>query len=355
MTRAHIADPYIVAKLRAGRESQIRPCVGATHCQSPYRPSCLHNPSTGREASLPHVLARSDRPGRKVVVVGGGPAGLEAARVSAERGHRVVLMEAQAALGGQVLLAARESWRKDLIGIVDWRRAELERLAVDVRLNLLAEAQDVLAESPDAVITATGGTPDLEWLDGAGLCTSVWDALSGSAALSGEIIVYDGTGRHPAALAAELAAKAGCRVSLVSLDGQLAQELTYAERIIWKKRAYELGLSMTFDHQLERVERDGNRIKAVFRNLASGQRIERTADRIIVEHGTVPLDSLYRELRSGAWNNGVTDIDALLAQRAQSARINVAGTFELHRIGDAVASRNIHTAVLDALRLCMAL
>lgn len=352
MTRAHIADPHIVAKLASGREDQIRPCVGATHCQSPYRPSCLHNPATGRETTLSHVIAKSDRPGRKVVVVGGGPAGLEAARVSAERGHAVVLIEAQSAVGGQVLLAARESWRKDLIGIVDWRRAQLERLGVEVRLNMLAEEQDVLAERPDVVIIATGGTPDLEWLDGAEHCTNVWDAVSGNATFASEVIVYDGTGRHPAALAAELAAKAGSHVSVISLDAQLAQELTYAERVIWKKRAYELGLSMLFDHKLERISRHGNGIKATFRNLASDQVLERTADQIIVEHGTVPLDGLYWALRAHSSNDGVTDIDDLLAVRRQSKRINAQGTFELYRVGDAVASRNIHTAVLDALRLC---
>jgi NADPH-dependent 2,4-dienoyl-CoA reductase/sulfur reductase-like enzyme len=352
MTRAHIADPYIVAKLASGREDQIRPCVGATHCQSPYRPSCLHNPSTGREATLPHVITKSDRPGRKIVVVGGGPAGLEAARVCAERGHSVVLMEAQLALGGQVLLAARESWRKDLIGVIDWRRAQLERLGVQVRLNLLAEAQHVLSEQPDVVIVATGGTPDLEWLDGAEHSTSVWDALSGNARFGSDIIVYDGTGRHPAALTAELAVNAGSHVSLISLDAQLAQELTYAERIIWKKRAYELGFTMIFDHQLERISRQGNGIRATFRNLASGQVLERTADQIIVEHGTVPVDSLYNDLRSQSSNDGVTDLDDLLAVRQQSKDLNERGKFELHRIGDAVASRNIHAAVLDALRLC---
>ncbi|HKX06921.1 MAG TPA: N-methylproline demethylase, partial [Stellaceae bacterium] len=87
MTRAHIADPNIVAKLEAGQEERIRPCVGATHCQSQYRPHCIHNPSTGREAALPQVIERAARPGRRVVVVGGGPAGLEAARVLAECGH----------------------------------------------------------------------------------------------------------------------------------------------------------------------------------------------------------------------------------------------------------------------------
>ncbi|HLI12076.1 MAG TPA: NADH:flavin oxidoreductase [Alphaproteobacteria bacterium] len=355
MTRAHIADPYIVAKLQAGQEDAIRPCVGATHCQSQYRPSCLHNVSSGRELTLPHVVARSDQPGRKVVVVGGGPAGLEAARVSAERGHKVVLFEAAPRLGGQVLIGARGSWRKDLSGIVDWRARELERLKVDIRLNTLADPDAVLGEAPDVVILATGGTPDIEWIDGAEHCTSAWDALTGAAPLRPEIIVYDGTGRHPAPLCAEHAATAGHQVALVSIDAQLAQELTYAERAIWKKRLYELRIPVVFDHRIERVERRGNRLAATFRNLITEAAMEKIADQVIVEHGTIPADELYRELRGRSANDGVTDIEALLAGRPQPRQARLDSPFELHRIGDAVASRNIHAAVLDAFRLCRVL
>jgi 2,4-dienoyl-CoA reductase-like NADH-dependent reductase (Old Yellow Enzyme family) len=353
MTRAHIADPYIVAKLLAGQEGAIRPCVGATHCQSQHRPACLHNPSSGRERVLPHIIARSASPGRKIVVVGGGPGGLEAARVAAERGHKVVLFEAANQLGGQVLMAVRASWRRDLIGLIDWRKQELERLGVDIRLNAFAEREDIVAEAPNVVVVATGGTPDLDWLDGAEHCTSVWDALTGNAPLAAEIIVYDGTGRHPAPQFAERAVAEGRQVSLVSLDAQLAVELTYAERAIWKKRIYELGIPTLFDHQLQSVARRGNRVTAVFRNLMTEATVERSADQIVVEHGTLPADELYQELRALSANDGVTDIDALLSLQPQPRAKD--GAFELHRIGDAVASRNIHTAVLDALRLGQAL
>ncbi|MEM1197929.1 MAG: NADH:flavin oxidoreductase [Pseudomonadota bacterium] len=354
MTRAHIADPHLVSKLAAGEEERIRPCVGATHCMSDSRPSCLHNPSTGRERKLPHAVAPAEVK-KNVVVVGGGPAGLEAARVLALRGHEVKLFEAANALGGQVRLAATASWRGDVIGLADWRAAELERLGVNVVMNKYAELSDVLEESPDIIIIATGGVPNLEWLPGGDLCTSSWDALSEPLPEGGHTLVYNGTGRHAALTCAERFAMAGHEVELVTIDDSMSMEMGYAEKVIWKRRAYELKLPRTFDERLISVERDGNRLSALFRNEVTDEESRRSADQIIVEYGTVPADEFTDTLRGNAKNNGTTDIDALLNGDAQPNDAAPDGPYELHRIGDAVTSRDISSAIMDAFRLCRTL
>ncbi|HMB77894.1 MAG TPA: NADH:flavin oxidoreductase, partial [Kiloniellaceae bacterium] len=176
MTRAHIADPHIARKLMAGEEARIRPCVGAAYCIDRIYEGgealCLHNAATGREGTMPHLIPEADDPKKTVVVVGGGPAGLEAARVSAERGHRVVLFEAARDLGGQMTLAAKASWRRDLGGVVSWYADELLHLGVTVKTNHFADDADVLAEDPDVVIVASGGLPDPLVTEGEELVTS---------------------------------------------------------------------------------------------------------------------------------------------------------------------------------------
>ncbi len=354
MTRAHIADPHIVSKLTAGHEDRIRPCVGATHCMSEARPSCIHNPATGRETVFAHKVEKAPT-SREIVIVGGGPAGLEAARLCAERGHDVTVLEAASEPGGQLRMATQASWRGDVIGIVDWRVGELDRLGVDIRLNTYAEPSDVTALNPEIIIVATGGTPDLDWLDGTEHCTSVWDALTNSVPADDDIIVYDGTGRHPAPSCAERFAMAGRNVSLICLDDRLAAEMAYAERTLWKKRLYDLKVPVTPDLRLQRIERNGNRLTGLFVNESSGETIERDASMIVVEHGTVPATETFDGLRAMAKNKGVTDLGALLEGRPQPEPVNPDGAFELYRIGDAVTSRNVHTAMLDALRLCRTL
>ncbi len=351
MTRAHMADPQIVNKIARGEEDRIRPCVGASFCMY-KKVACIHNPATGREQVLPQIVTPAAQTGRKIVIVGGGPAGLEAARVAAERGHRVVLFEAGSKLGGQLLIAVRATWRRDLIAIVDWRAAEITRLGVDVRLNTYADAADVLAEQPDVVIIATGGLPDTDWLDGAEHCTSVWDVLSESHLPKNDFIVYDGTGRHQAVSCALHLAEQGSSVQFVTMDDNIGLEMEYSARVVYRKRFAQNGVRSLIDHQLYAVQKRGNQLVARFRHELTGTTTELAASQVVIERGTVPVDEVFDALRARSANDGVTDIDTLLARKAQPT---AQAGFALHRIGDAVSSRNVHGAIYDALRLCSAL
>ena len=356
MTRAHIADPYIVRKIEQNQEHTIRPCVGASYCVDRvgqgYDALCLHNVATGREATMPHIIPQSSGPKRKILVIGGGPAGLEAARVSARRGHDVILFEAGTKLGGQIQLASLAGWRKDLIGIVDWYARELEDLRVDIRWNTVAGLAEIESENPDVVIIATGGVPDTDVAPGGDLAISVWDALTGPA-LSGDIIVYDDNGQPTAPSCADfLAGKEGVNVEYVTTDRAAALEMGVHNFSIFLEHFYRKGVTITPDSRLKRIERHGNKLKATFSNEYGGPDIERVADHIIVEHGTLPADEIYHECRSRSRNDGVIDQEAMLRGEPQNMAINDDGRYMLFRVGDAVTSRNIHAAIYDSLRLC---
>jgi 2,4-dienoyl-CoA reductase-like NADH-dependent reductase (Old Yellow Enzyme family) len=357
MTRAHIADPHIGRKLAAGRERDIRPCVGATYCldriYEGHDALCVHNPATGREATMPHGIARAEGAPRKIVVVGAGPAGLEAARVSAERGHEVVLFEAAAEAGGQVRLAARAPRRRELIGIVDWRVEQCEALGVDMRFNILAGPKDVLAESPAVVITATGGLPNTGFLDhGAELVVTSWDIMSGAAKPGAQTLLFDDNGAHPGMQAAELIAESGSELELVTPERFFAPEIGGLNHVPYARCFLKHAVRITINRRLLAVHRKGNKLSATLGSDYSRDSDARLVDQIVVEHGTLPLDDLYFALKEGSRNHGEMDYQAVMAGRPQQVVRNPKGRYALFRIGDAVSSRNIHAAIYDALRLC---
>ena len=356
MTRAHMADPHIVAKMMRGEEERIRPCVGAGYCIDRIYVGgdalCLHNPATGRERTMPHVVGPSPGPRRKVVVVGAGPAGLEAARVSALRGHEVVVFEAATEPGGQIVLAARATWRKELLGIAEWLAAEVERLGVVLHLNRYAESGDVLAERPDVVIAATGGVPNLERVAGAEHAVSVWDVLGGQVEPGAEALVFDDHGDHQGPSVVDYLASRGSSVELATPDRLTAQEVGATNYPAYLASFYAKGVTLTPDRRLRSVERDGNRLRAVLRNEYTDEEETRVVDQVVVEHGTLPAAELFHELAPLARNEGELDLEALIAGRPQAVASNPDGEFMLFRVGDAVASRNIHAAIYDSLRLC---
>ena len=357
MTRAHIADPHIARKVAEGCEAEIRPCVGATYCldriYEGHEALCIHNPATGRETTMPHVIARAEGPARKVVVVGAGPAGLEAARVSAERGHGVVLFEAAHDPGGQIRLAARTRRRSELIGIADWRAAQCERLGVEMRFDVLADPDDVRALEPDVVIAATGGLPDTGFLaEGADLAVTSWDILSGDAKTAEDVLLFDDNGGHPGMQAAEAIAEAGARLEIVSPERFFAPEMGGLNHVAYAQAFQRHGVTITINRRLTALRREGNKLAATIGSDYGDWTEERVVDQVVVEHGTLPLDDLYFALKEESLNRGELDHPALIAGRPQQTRTNPDGHFQLFRIGDAVSSRNVHAAIYDALRLC---
>jgi dimethylglycine catabolism A len=326
MTRALIADPELPRKAREGRLDDIRTCVGANEgCIDRIyqgKPiTCVQNPSTGREDEL-NEIHRAARP-KKVVIVGGGVAGLEAARTAALRGHRVVLFEKEAAVGGQVLVAARAPARAEYGGIVRFLKGQVTKLGVEVRLKLEATVEHVLAENPDAVIIATGSQPylpSIPGVDGKHVVTER-DVLLERAAVGEEVVVVDDVHTQQALSVAEFLLDRGRRVTVVSPLFYPGQDTGITSLVPLYARLFTKGVTLTPHTALRAIE--GSTV--VVANVYSGaERRMHGIDTVVLAMGSRATDALYRALKG---------------------RVG-----ELHLVGDCLAPRGVHQAILEGTR-----
>ncbi|MDX1466517.1 MAG: FAD-dependent oxidoreductase, partial [Halomonas sp.] len=369
MTRAHIADPHLIAKIKMGQVDQIKQCVGANYCiDRQYQGLdvlCIQNAATSREyLGLPHIIEKTEGAKRRVVVVGGGPGGMEAARVAAERGHDVTLFEAAEQLGGQITIAAKAPQRDQIAGITRWYQLELSRLGVDLRLGTRADEATLLDLRPDIVVLATGGQPFLSQFPEWGysehpeesLVVSTWDVLSGRVAPGKNVLIYDAICEFSGVSAADFLADKGARVEIVTDDIKPGAAVGGTTFPTYYRSLYEKEVIMTSDLMLHRVYREGDALVAVLENEYTGAQEERVVDQVVVENGVRPDEALYYALKPRSRNRGQVDLEALYAIQPQPCLVEESAEdgdgFLLFRLGDCTAPRNTHAAIYDALRLC---
>jgi N,N-dimethylglycine/sarcosine dehydrogenase len=327
MTRALIADPDMPRKAWEGRLEDIRLCVGANEgCIDRIyqgKPvTCIQNPGISREAELSGPAPAASA--RRVVVVGAGVAGLEAARVAALRGHRVLLFERESEVGGQVLVAARAPARAEYAGIVQFLARQVEKLAVDCRLRVDATAEMVLGESPDVVIVATGShahVPALPGLDGKHVVTDR-DVLLDRVEVGERVVVVDDVHTQQGLSTAEWLLERGRRVEVISRLFYPGQDVGITSILPLYSRLFAKGVTLTPHTDLVAVE--GSTVVVANAYTGVERRLE-GVDTVVLSMGSRSTDTLYRALKG----------------RVQA----------LHAIGDCVAPRGIHHVILEGTRV----
>ena len=326
VVRGQIADPDFAVKARDGRTDEIRACIACNQgCYGRVGLNmtigCVQNPTIGED-----VLERADRPEpalrkKRVLVVGGGPAGMWAAKTAALRGHDVALYEKASTLGGQVNLAMKGAGRDEFGVIARNERQQLERLGVPVVLEHEVTAEFALAQDPDAVIVATGSRPKAHPVAGADRprVYNVWQVLSGEADLGDRVLFLDGEGHHQGTATAELLADLGKTVHIVTPTLFVASELGPTQDLyLTRQRLLQKGVTFTPDFAV--MEIDGTAVKGF--NVYSNEWATIAGyDSVVAVLGNDADDGLYFALKG---------------------RVR-----ELHRVGDCVAPRRVDSAILE--------
>ncbi len=337
IVRGQIADPHLARKTAEGRAEDVRGCISCNQmCWGrrgrDYWISCLINPSAGREFEWGGDRFSPAEAPRRIVVVGAGPAGLEAARVAAERGHRVDIFEAQARIGGQFRLAGEQPRRAQILDLMDWYERQFEKLQVRLHLNSYAEAADIRALDPDAVVLATGSLPDEDgfqrWMPGKdrlpgidrGNVYAPEDVMRREAKLGDHVILYDEGGNWRGLGTAWAMAEAGRKVTIVTPEPFIGKELARTSADIpLRPRLVKLGVTFLTEHLI--AEWHGQ--AATIRNLLTGSETRLDATALVMSTTNRAFDPLSGEL----------------------------GDLEIHLIGDAAAPRQAPYAFHEGRRI----
>ena len=311
IVRGQIADPHLSNKALEGRAEDIRPCLSCNQmCWGrrgrDYWISCLVNPSAGREFEWGGDRFIKTKSPKKILVVGGGPAGLEAARVSAERGHEVTLAEAGDRLGGQFSLAGMQPRRGQIIDLLDWYSRQLSQLGVEIRLNAFLEAEEIIEFAADKTVLATGSfptdtgfqkaIPHVEKLPGIELggVFSAEDVMARRARPGKRVILLDEGGNWKGCGTAWKLAEDGHQVILVTPDPLIGKELqrTAADYPL-RQRLAKLGVRFILESAITKWSKEGAEILCFLDG--NTQFIE--ADSLVFATPNIAEDSLTLELQ----------------------------------------------------------
>ena len=294
--RGHITDPEWCNKAQKGETQRIRKCISCLYCiDNAMRGAhleCAINARAGREREFGRPLKNGD--GRKVVVVGGGPAGMEAARILAARNFKVVLLEKRDRLGGQVVVGSRPRGKEKMIWLIDFLSGELKRLAVEIRFNTEAHPEAILAEKPHAVFVCTGGVPivpdAITFPEGKVITGET--ALMQADTFSNETVAIIGAGMTGCE-AAELLAAKGNTVYLVDMLAEVAADAGAINRMDILAQLEAQDIHILTRHQFLEMTTD----QVALKNLEDGSRVELTIDKVVLCLGVAAKNNLYEPLK----------------------------------------------------------